>query len=179
MTSRTVDSVTTGGFERIAYHEAGHVAARRHFERAIFLERGYVLINTAGGYGQTGLSGQAPPIDHPSIVTAMAGRAAEAIRYPDLKRAELALLSAASDEPLARRYIRVLCGDGLSDDDIADRIKRAEVDASRIVRGVWVGVKTLAETLLARLETEAGDAVELTGAEALHVMDTALSYVSP
>lgn len=61
--------ITTGGFERIAYHEAGHVAVRRHFERAVFLERGYVLIDTAGGYGQTGLSGQAPPIDHPSIVT--------------------------------------------------------------------------------------------------------------
>jgi hypothetical protein len=108
----------------------------------------------------------------------MAGRAAEAIRYPDLNRAELVLLSVASDEPLARRYIRVLCGSSLSDDDITDQIKGAEAEASQIVHGVWVGVKTLAETLLARLETQAGDAVELTGAEVLHVMDTALSSVS-
>jgi hypothetical protein len=168
MTGETVD------FELIAYHETGHVAGWRHSERAIFLERGYVLINAAGAYGQTGVSGQAPLIDHPGIVTAMAGRAAEAIRYPDLNLAELEPFSAASDEALARCYIRVLYGSNLSDDDIIDRIKGAEAEASQILRGVWAGVKTLAETLLVRLKTEAGDEAELSGAEALHVMDTAL-----
>jgi hypothetical protein len=178
MTSGIVDSVVIGGLERITYHEAGHVAVRRHFDRAVFLERGYVLINRSGGYGQTGLSGQALLIDHPSVVTAMAGRAAEAIRYPDLNRAELVLLSAASDEPLARRYIRALCESILSEDDIADRINGAEAEASQILRGVWAGVRALAETLLDRLKKEPGDGVELTGAEALHVMDTALSTSS-
>ena len=172
MTAETVD------FEVIAYHEAGHVAGWRHSARAIFLERGYVLINAAGAYGQTGVSGQAPLIDHPSIVTVMAGRAAEAIRYPNLNRAELERFSAASDEALARRYIRVFYGSNLSDDDIIDRIKGAEAEASQILRGVWAGVKTLAETLLVRLKT-APDDEELSGAEALRVMDTALRCDSP
>jgi hypothetical protein len=179
MTSRIDGSPTTDGFERIAYHEAGHVAARRHFERAIFLERGYVLISAAGG--RTGLGSgnfwipsQPPLIDHPSIVTAMAGRAAEAIQYPHLNCAELAILSAPSDEPLARCYIRALCRN-LSDADVTDRVKGAETEALQIVRDAWGGVKALAETFLDRLKKEPGDGVELTGAEALHVMDTALS----
>ena len=178
MTGGTVD------FERIAYHEAGHVAGWRHFNRAIFLERGFVLINTVGGYGQTGLGSgnywvnslmpsQPPLVDHPSIVTAMAGRAAEGIRYPDLDRAELVQLSAVSDEPLARRYIRILYGSNLSEDDIIDRITAAEAEAVQILRSVWAEVKVFAETLIARLKTEAGDEAELTGAEALRVMDAA------
>ncbi len=166
MTGETVD------FELIAYHEAGHMAGWRHSARAIFLERGYVLINAAGGL--TGVSGLAQLIDHPGIVTTMAGRAAEAIRYPDFNRAELEPLSAVSDEGLARCYIRVLYGSNLSEVEIIDRIDGAKAEASQILRGVWAGVKTLAETLLARLETEIGDGVELSGAEALHVMDAAL-----
>jgi hypothetical protein len=153
LTSR-VSAVTDGGLQRIAYHEAGHVAAWRHFNRASFLERGYVLINTLGGYGQTGLgsgiswmSNQPPLIDHASIVTAMAGRAAEAIRHPDLDRAELAVLSATSDEPLARRYILRLYFRVLSDDKIDKIIEEAEVEASQILRGVWAGVRALAEKL--------------------------------
>jgi hypothetical protein len=180
MTSEAVN------FERIAYHEAGHVAGWRHFDPAIFLERGYVLINAAGGYGQTGLSSgnswvsnslmpsQPPLIDHRSIVTAMAGRAAEAIRYPDLNFAELVQLSVASDEPLAHRYIQVFYGSDLSPDEIIDRINGAEAEASQILRSVWTGVKSLAEALIARLKTEPGDEAELTGAEALLAMDTAL-----
>ncbi|MGC2414960.1 MAG: hypothetical protein WA459_19955 [Stellaceae bacterium] len=186
MTGETVGSAMLGDLERIAYHEAGHVAVRRNFERAIFLERGYVLIDSVGGYGQTGLNsgnlwgGRSDPplIDHPSIVTAMAGRAAEAIRYHDSSHVESVALSAGSDEPLARCYIRILHGHNLSDDDIADKIREAEAEASRIVRGVWDGVKALAETLLTRLKTGRDDNAELTGAEALHVMDTALRLAS-
>ena len=190
MTSRT-DDATTGDFERIACHEAGHVAGWRHFDhsRALFLERGRVLVSAAGGYGLTNLgSGNSwspslmpslsPPIDHASIVTAMAGRAAEALRYPCLNRAELVMLSAASDEPLARRYIQVLCSN-LSDAEVADRINAAETEALQIVRGAWGGVKALAEKLLACLKTGLGDEVELTGAEALRVMDAALDGSHP
>jgi hypothetical protein len=72
----------------------------------------------------------------------------------------------------------VFYGSNLSDDDIIDRIKGAEAEASQILRGVWAGVKTLAETLLARLKT-APDDEELSGAEALRVMDTALRCDSP
>jgi hypothetical protein len=105
----------------------------------------------------------------------MAGRAAEAIRYPDLNRAELVLLSATSDEPLARRYIRALCERIVSEDEITACIKGAEAEALEILQGVWIGVAALAGTLLDRLKKEPGDEVELTGAEALHVLDSALS----
>jgi hypothetical protein len=164
----------TGGaidFELIAYHEAGHVAGWRHSARAIFLERGYVLINAAGG--QTGVSGLAPLIDHPTIVTTMAGRAAEAIRYPHFNRAKLEVVSRVSDEGVARDYIQVLYGGNLSEIEIIDRINAAKAEASQILRGVWAGVKALAETLLVGLKTP-GDEAELSGAEALRVMDTAL-----
>jgi hypothetical protein len=174
MTGETVD------LERIAYHETGHVAGWRQFERSIFLERGQVLI-AAYGYGRTNLNGGAaiwglaplPPVDHGSGVAVMAGRAAEAIRYPGLPRAELVQLS-EGDELEARRFIRILYGSDLSDDGIAARVEAWEAEASQMLRGVWAGVNALAETLLARVETASGDEVELTGAEALHVMDTAL-----
>jgi hypothetical protein len=189
MTSTIVDPTLPGGIERIAYHEAGHVAIRRHFDhcRQPFRERGYVLIsNSMGGYGRTGLGSgnnlwvpvpqQPPPVDQASITEAMGGRAAEAIRYPDLPRDELIRLSVLSDEPLARCYIRVLYGGNLSDQDVTDRIVEAEAEASVIVRGVWAGVAALAETLLVRLQTAAGDQIEITGVEALHAMSSTLGF---
>ncbi len=51
MTCRIVGGYTTGGVERIAYHEAGHVAGWCKFQRAIFVDRGRVLI--AADWGRT------------------------------------------------------------------------------------------------------------------------------
>jgi hypothetical protein len=171
--------------EQLAYHEAGHVGGWRQFEetRTLFLERGYVLVNALAGYGQTGLGSanvwvrrQPPPVEHATIVIAMAGRAAEAIQYPLWDRAQLVRSSAHSDERLARHYISVLYGSDLSEAEVVDRIEQAEAEALELIRNAWAGIQAVAKTLLARVKTEM--AVELTGSEALAVMDTALGLAT-
>jgi hypothetical protein len=159
--------------ERAAYHEAGHAAIWRHFGRPF----SFVLI-TKDGNGLTSITRsvqfvgppQAPepiPVDHAELVAAMAGRAAEAIRYPYLPRDELERLS-ASDEQRARKLIREFYGSPLSEDQVTARVVELEAEATQILRGVWLAVEALAAALMAHPDHD------LDGDDALRVMDAAL-----
>ena len=116
--------------ERAAYHEAGHAVVWRHFDRRI----SFIVITEAGN-GLTSITRSVQyvgpprppepvPADHPQCVVALAGRAAETIRYPGLQRAELVELS-ESDQAQAAVLIRELRG-SISDNEISAEIAALE-----------------------------------------------------
>jgi hypothetical protein len=163
--------------ERAACHEAGHAATHRHFGRRI----SYIFI-TPDGNGITsitqsvqGIGGPRQPLPmvphHAQLVAVMAGRAAEAIQYPFLPRDELVRLS-KSDEEKARDFVHELYGSGLSDDQVTAYVDAAEAEASQILRGAWLAVVALAETLQSQIV-----ACGLDGDEAMTIMDDALLRV--
>jgi hypothetical protein len=163
--------------DRAACHEAGHAVTHRHFGRRI----SYIFI-TPDGNGITsitqsvqgvGAPRQPPPMvpDHAQLVAVMAGRAAEAIKYPALPRDELVRLS-KSDEEKARDFVHELYGSSLSDDQVTAYVDAAEAEASQILRAAWPAVIALAETLQSRLL-----ACGLDGDEAMTIMDDALPHV--
>lgn len=108
----------------------------------------------------------------------MAGRAAEAIRYPGLARAELVQWS-GGDEEQAWEFSRTLHGSKLSDSDIIAQVEAWEIEAAQIVCQAWAGIKALAEMLMARFETRPDEEVELPGFEAIHAIDAAVTGMSP
>jgi hypothetical protein len=96
----------------------------------------------------------------------MAGRAAEAIWYPD-ERSELS----AEDERFAGALARSLYGNDLSDAEVSAQIETWQTIAAQIIYEVRPGVLALAKMLAVRLEAD-GEA-ELSGAEAMQMMDAA------
>jgi hypothetical protein len=97
---------------------------------------------------------------------ALAGRAAETIRYPGLQRAELVELS-ESDQAQAAVLIRELRG-SISDNEISAEIAALEAEGLQILRQEWAAVEALAAALLAHPEHA------LDGDEAMRVMDDTL-----
>jgi hypothetical protein len=85
--------------ERAAYHESGYVAAWCRFDRRRFAAKGELFLADSGN-GRTTVTRSVygrreAPIasEHWMSVMAMAGRAAEALRYPEFSREELVRLS--------------------------------------------------------------------------------------
>jgi hypothetical protein len=167
-----VDNAKPDSLERAAYHEAGHAAIWRHFGRPF----SFVLI-TEDGNGLTSITRsvqfvgppqppRAIPVDHAQLVAVMAGRAAEAIRYPDLLRDELERLS-SSDERRARGLIREFYGSDISEDQVDTRLVELEAEATQILQGEWMAVEALAAALIAHPNHD------LDGDDALRVMNAA------
>lgn len=157
---------------RAAYHEAGHAVVWRHFDRRI----SFIVITEAGN-GLTSITRSVQyvgpprppepvPADHPQCVVALAGRAAETIRYPGLQRAELVELS-GSDQAQAAGLIRELRGSSISDNEISAEIAALEAEGLQILGQEWAAVEALAAALLAHPEHA------LDGDEAVRVMDDA------
>jgi hypothetical protein len=129
----------------------------RHFDRRI----SFVVITEAGN-GLTSITRSVQyvgpprppepvPADHAQCVVALAGRAAETIRYPGLQRAELVELS-GSDQAQAAVLIRELRGSSISDNEISAEIAALEAEALQILRQEWAAVDALAAALLAHPE---------------------------
>jgi ATP-dependent Zn protease len=139
--------------ERAATHEAGHIVAHWHFGRSV----SFAFI-TPDGNGITSMtqSVQYPgeprqptrlAADHGQLVAAMAGRAAEALRYPALPKDELVRIS-QSDEEKASDLVRDLCGTNLSDIEVTARVNDALAEASHVLYAAWPAVMALAAALL-------------------------------
>src|SRR5271170_2527314 len=139
--------------ERAATHEAGHIVAHRHFGRSI----SFAFI-TPDGNGITSITRSVqylgvprPPTrlapDHGQVVAVMAGRAAEALRYPTLPQDELVRIS-KSDEETASDFVRQLYGSDLSDIEVMARVNDALAEAAHILRAAWPVVMAIAAALL-------------------------------
>jgi hypothetical protein len=159
--------------ERVAYHEVGHAAMLWHFHMPV----PDIFVSPDGGYGlaMTTRSVQHAgppqarvpvPVDRAELVIAMAGRAAEAIRYPDLQPDELVRIS-TSDEERTRHGIREFYGSHLSDAEVSTRVVQLESEAAQILRGLWKSVEALVAML-----THADGFID--GEEARRTMEAAL-----
>jgi hypothetical protein len=140
--------------ERVVYHEAGHAVMLWHFGMAlpdIFVppsaEYGLTMTTRSVQYAGPPQPPRATPVDHAQVVVAMAGRAAEAIRYPDLQREELVRIS-TSDEERTRYGIRELYGSDLSNAEVTARVVQVEGQAAQILGGMWPAVEALVAVLI-------------------------------
>lgn len=101
--------------ERAAYHEAGHVALWRRFDRPRFVAKGEIRFTSTGNphtrvtRSVHGVRESPAPSEHWMAVMAMACRVAEALRYPEMQASELGRLS-GPDEEDARRMLREMHG---------------------------------------------------------------------
>jgi hypothetical protein len=159
--------------ERAAYHEAGHAVVLRRFNRQAF-QYGHIIVTPSGeGLTQTlqpTHGAQTPPLTHhQKCLVAMAGRAAEQMRYPDLSHGDIPL--SLGDEDQVRELIRQSSNGNLSESDITMRRTELLEEAKEILRDDWQAVRVLAERLL----ISPGKSVCLDGADALQLMDDALA----
>jgi hypothetical protein len=161
--------------ERAAYHEAGHAVVlwrskRQEFQHShiIITSRGEGLIQTL----QPSHGSPTPPLTRDQrCLVALAGRAAEKIKYPELSCGELILLS-SDDEAQARELILEKATGNISEDTVIAQINEFTEKASEILREDWKAVCALAERLFGL--GSPNNSICLDGLEALRLMDAAI-----
>jgi hypothetical protein len=160
--------------ERAAYHEAGHAVILRRFKRQDFQQSHIIITSQGEGLTQTlqpSHGPHTPPLTDDQLgLVAMAGRAAEKIKYPELSHDELIFLSIGDEEQL-RELIESAKGN-ISENEVIAQIIEFTEKASEIICEDWAAVCALAERLFGL--SSPNNSICLDGLEALRLMDEAL-----